>query len=617
MPFILVSFSLIPNYDMKKIILLLLNICLLSSFSYSAGKFALGVNLDENGAFVNIVNQTNRYSGAVGFDSLGWAVSDFDLVLLDGRPATEWNGTIDDPEQYRIDYSGRYKSSFKGTAQLRATGTSVAVENQIWDPVSNTTFFDIVISGYPESNHGLVFLKFTNTRRTANDTLKSGITELKVNRPGYPVSTNKIFTDEYINLCKSADFACYRFYNVQNIWDGEPTYPAKKTWNSRKTPYDACQHSMSNINGKSDGWCWEYVTELANLLNKDIWLNVYMSADSDYVANLAKFLKFRLNPEINIYIENSNEVWSPTQATHGPYNKAEADYYKISFDQNYARRTVELSKWFAKAFGADEMNKRIRIILAGQHAYNGRSDTHLNYIKSAFGEPRDFIYATSSALYFGSSKASATDPKVINDGMTEDINSQITDSQVGTYRLNHINKANQWGFAGGCTSYEGGPSIPEGGATANLGNQILANRTEKMKDVVKLNYLEGWKNIGGGLAMYFTLTSGYNRYGCWGITDDYTKPDRNYKMQAVRNIIAESTSSVDGSDEDNLLIYPNPVQDELTLTEDASEIAIYDVLGREVFSKTITLGEKIKLFSLQSGTYFVKINNKIRIMTKI
>ena len=603
---------------MNRYILILLNFCICSLYLFSENKFALGVNLDDNGAFVNIINHTNRYSGAVGYDSLGWPTSDFDLVLLDGRPATEWNGTIDDPEQYRIDYSGTYHASFRGLADVSVSGTSVSITNKTYDPQNNYTYFDLVLGGYPNANHGLVFIKFTNTFRSPQDKINSGITELKVIRPGYPLNSEKTFTDEYLNLCKSANFACYRFYGVQNIWDGEPVYPAKKTWDKRKTPQDASQRTMKSMNGKSDAWCWEYVIELANILKKDIWINIYMSADSDYVANLAGLLKTKLNPEINIYVENSNEVWSPTQATHGPYNKAEADKNKITFDENYARRTIELSRWFTYVFGQSEVNKRIRIILASQHAYSGRSDNHLNYIKSKFGEPKDYIYATSPALYFGSTKATSTDPILINEGMIEDINSQISNSQVGTYRLNHINKANKWGLIGGCTSYEGGPSLPEGGATANLANQILANRTEKMKDVVKKNYLEGWKNIGGGLAMYFTLTSAYNRYGCWGITDDYTKPDRNYKMQAIRDIISTASTSESELITDDVEISPNPVSDFIEIYVGSgskpaftNEIKIYSIYGQSVLSVgTIQeLPLRIDVSMLTPGMYYIRTGN--------
>ena len=569
----------------------------------------LGVNLDGAGAFVNIVNQTNRYSNAAGYDSLGWPTSDFDLVLMDGRPATEWTGAIDDPEQYRVDYSGRYACSFSGSGTVRASGTAVSIENTSYDAVSNTTAFDLVVGGYPNANHGLVFLNFTSTRRSPSSAVNTGVTDLKVHRPGYPLNTNKVFTDEYIALCKAADFACYRFYNVQNIWDGEPAYPAVTRWQNRKTPRDAAQTSMSGMNGKRDGWCWEHMIALANILKKDIWICVHMSCDSSYVAQLATLLKNTLDPVINILVENSNEVWSPTQATHGPYNQADAQAHGITFDQNYARRTVELSGWFGAVFGAQEINNRIRVILAGQHAYNGRSDNHLTYIRGALGEPKDFIYATSTALYFGSTKASSTNPADINDGMFEDIAGQIGNAQSATYRLNHITKANTWGFKGGCTSYEGGPHLPAGGGTANLSAQILAHRTSAMGDVITRNYREGWRDLGGGLAMYFTLVSGYNRYGCWGITDDFTKPDRNYKMRAIREMTAASTAVEDetaGQDDYRITASPNPFSTELLLrAEHAVTTRITDVLGRELWRGRIEGDLRVHTFAWPPGVYIV------------
>ncbi len=577
-----------------------------SGYCQVGTQLQLGVNLDDNGAFVNVINHTNRYSKATAYDSLGWANSDFDLVLFDGRPATEWAGTIDDPEQYRIDYSGRYKSSFTGSANVSASGTSVTIENESYDTLTNTTFFDINVGGYPNANHGLVFLSFTNTRRTPADTVNSGITNLKVMRPGYELGTPKTFTDEFITLCKAADFACYRFYNVQNIWNGEPEFPTKTTWNRRKTPLDAAQQSLAEINGKRDGWCWEYIIELSNILKKDIWVCVHMSCDSDYVANLAKLLKEKLDPSIKIYVENSNEVWSPSQLTFGPYNREEAKFNGITFDENYARRSVELSNWFSTVFGKDEINNRIRVILSGQASYNGRSDNHLNYIKKVFGEPKDFIYATSAALYFGSTKSADTNPLMINQGMQESIDDQIANSNSSVYRLNHINKAKSWGLKGGCTSYEGGPGVPSGGGTANLRNQILANRTEQMGAVVKYNYKEGWSEIGGGLALYFTLVSRYNRYGCWGITDDYTKPDRNFKMKAIRELTSKSaTVKSDDTNSDLSIIYNSETSFVNVHTPRVVRVvSLYNILG-EVVSKSSST--EISMSECMYGVYFLVI----------
>jgi hypothetical protein len=604
------------NLYMKKILVsisLFISIC-----AASQSKFQLGVNLDDNGAFVNIINHTNRYSNATGYDSLGWPKSNFDLVLLDARPATEWFGSIDDPETYRVNYNGRYKCSFKGLANINVSGTSVSLENKTYDSPSNTTTFDIVIGGFPNANHGLVFLGFTATQRTGASALNTGITNLKVNRPGYPLSSTKIFTDEFISLCKAADFACYRYYNLQNIWDGEPSYPAITKWENRKTPLDASQRSMQAINGKRDAWCWDYIVELSNILNKDIWINIHMSADSNYVSNLAKFLKLKLAPNINIYVENSNEVWSPTQLTHGPYNQAQATFYKITFDQNYARRCVELSKWFGLVYGNNEINKKIRVLLAGQQGYHGRSDNHLNFIQNTFGEPKNYIYANSTALYFGSTKSADTDPLVINDGMLVDINSQISTSANAAYRPVHIAKANTWKLPGGCTSYEGGPHLPAGGGTTNLNNQILAHRTAKMKDAIELSYLEGWKNLGGGLAMYFTLSSAYNRYGCWGLTDDYTNPERNYKMQAMRNIISKTSSIDQNTATLKTSIYPNPANDYIEISLSANSpifqnsiVEIYTVLGQQLMQIEATENTKIDISGLAAGLYFVKVGDMV------
>jgi hypothetical protein len=583
----------------------------------SQSSFNLGVNLDDNGAFVNIMNHTNRFQDAASYDTNGWPESDFKLVMMDGRPVMEWSNVIDDPETYRIDNSGVYKCSFTGSADISTWGSGSSIKNLLKDVQNNITYFDVEIPGPPSSNHGIVVLTFTNTTRSPKGPTNKGITNLKIIRPDYELNTPKIFTDEYINLCKTANFSCYRFYNLQNIWDGEPTYPERTSWEKRKTPQDASQRPMTNLNGKRDGWSWEYIIELANLLNKDIWINIHISCDSLYVSNLARMLMENLNEGINIYIENSNEVWSPTQATHGPYNAAEAKHYGISFDQNYARRTVELSDWFLKIFGSDALNNRIRVILAGQQSYIGRTDNHLNYIMKNFGEPKEIIYSTSTTCYFGSSNPNGT-PDEINDGMIDEINKQISDTKSYQYRLNHINKAREWGLTGECTSYEGGPHLPAGGGTTNLDNQILSHRTKKMGDIIKLNYLEGWKNLGGGLAMYFTLNSAYNRYGCWGLTDDYTKPDRNYKMQAVRDILS-GISDVDEQKTTKLshLITPNPVSEyiEIYLNEvsQSKYILIYNTIGECIFNGKSTQGGimKLNISNLPNGVYYMRTGNMI------
>lgn len=514
--------------------LLLLFLIVIASVPAEAASRPLGVNLTSRGAFVDIIKQAHRYKGVSKFDEHGWPMGDFQLII-DRRPVAEWSGHIDDPERHRVDYSGVYEGSFVGQATVRATGGGCSIVSQRYAFAENKTYFTLEVPAPDRPNHAFIMLSFSDTLRHQKSARGTGITELKLHRPGYPLDTDKLFTDEYLTLCEAADFQCYRFYGVQNIWGSEPAYPNVTRWKNRKLPEDAAQSAIEEI-GKRDGWCWEYIIMLANHLGEDIWINIPISCDEDYVLQLARMLQRQLRPDITIYVENSNEVWSPKHQTHGPYNQAQAEARGIGFDENYARRSVELAKLFARVFGEEAINERIRVILAGQHAYHGRSDKHLKYIDNTFGSPKQFIYATSIALYFRSTHPDG-DPEAINQGMLEDIHAQINDPKQNTYRGNPLDKARQWELPGGCTSYEGGPHIPSGGSLQNLDNQILAHRTPQMKDILKENYEDGWFALGGGLSLYFSLDSGYNRYGCWGLTDDYTQPDRNHKMQAVREIL--------------------------------------------------------------------------------
>ena len=85
----------------------------------------VGVNLTSGGAFVNLLDQSNRFQDAAAYDADGWPRDDFSLVVMDGRPAREWAGHVDDPDGYRVDYSGTYAGSFQGQATLSPSGGTV------------------------------------------------------------------------------------------------------------------------------------------------------------------------------------------------------------------------------------------------------------------------------------------------------------------------------------------------------------------------------------------------------------------------------------------------------------------------------------------------------------
>ena len=101
-----------------------------------------------------------------------------------------------------------------------------------------------------------------------------------------------------------------------------------------------------------------------------------------------------------------------------------------------------------------------------------------------------------------------------------------------------VAKAAAWNLVGGYCSYEGGPDYG-GGDTINLDNRILCNRDPGMATEYKYNLDDAFFGLGANMAVQFTLTSAYTRYGCWGLTDDVAYPDRNYKFQAARDLLGE------------------------------------------------------------------------------
>lgn len=82
-----------------------------------------------------------------------------------------------------------------------------------------------------------------------------------------------------------------------------------------------------------------------------------------------------------------------------------------------------------------------------------------------------------------------------------------------------------------------------------------------------------------------------------------------------------ATSIVENEKFSELIIYPNPAQDmlhiEIANLKANSTIAITDVLGKIVLTKTfINNSQNIDISSLQSGVYFVKVENRIGSVSK-
>ncbi len=509
---------------------------------HAAPRYPLGVGLEGIGGrgleFVDVMKTLRPWEGANGgpvqTDAQGWPLSDARSVAFDMRPAMAWAPPMDDPDAYQIDVSGTYSLSFVGKASVSAHSDpgGATVTDMKHDSATSTSTAKVNLA----KGAGLLVLTFTGTQ--------GGVKNVKLIRPGYPVDTKQVFHTPFLKAL--APFPVLRFMdwldtNGNNLFYGDPPPRNQLSWANRRLPVDATQNA-----GTKHGVAWEYVVALANETKKDIWINIPAPASDDYVRKLAEMLKQQVNANSAIYVEYSNEVWNWgfIQAT---YNKmaAEADGKqagsKLADDgkndmeslrrRRHARRSIEITKIFGEVFGAVEINKRIKPVLAWWAIFPDQYADMLAWVQRNYGAPSKLFTGIAMAPYFNGEKASKTaSVDQVLDAM------QAASDGWRKMRTDFIAIAKQYNLKPMC--YEGGADNG-GGDPANVGNRIRANRHPRMGELVRRDLKDNWFDLGGDLFMYFTLSSAYSRYGCWGLTEDITKLDTP-KYKAATSLLKVS-----------------------------------------------------------------------------
>lgn len=506
----------------------------------------IGVELDGIGdgarakPFVDVAKTLRPWTTTDGntpapLDANGWPKSDAMTVLFDIRPVPAWNPPIDDPDAFQPDWSGTYKLRFTGQAVLAPGDAGQArIANQRYDAPSNTTTADVIVP----KGAGLLVLSFTQTRRTANSPTDTGLTNLRMIRPGYPADTKQVFTNEF--LASLQPFRILRFMDWTSTnhnpgFYGDAGHHALN-WADRHLPTDATQQDY----GTKYGAAWEYVIALANRAHKDIWINIPVAATDDYVQQLARLLKKTLAPDLKIYLEHSNEVWNFGFPQY-TYNKLAAveevgkGRSSLNSDgtqdqeewarRRHAKRLIEIATIFKGVFGAHAIPARIRPIYAAWVIQpEGYYANVLKWVATTYGPPKNYFYGIAGAAYFNAEKAApnASPEEIVRVMRAASDNNRKWRTQIqaiaAAYGLKHC-------------QYEVGPDNG-GGSTVNVANRIRANRLPSMKELMLHDARDNWFARGGDLYMVFAHCSAYSRYGCWGLSEDIA--NRNTpKWQAI------------------------------------------------------------------------------------
>lgn len=462
-----------------------------------------------------------------------------------------------------------YKLSFAGTATLSCDGCTVANQTT----AANTTSADVIMQ--PGVN---VILTFTNTRRLPSDQAPTGVTNVRLISPGYQATD--IFNRDF--LARLTIFTNIRFMNILGPSGIGSPGNTEVNWSDRTKPGYSVQ---------TNGLAYEYVVLLGNLTGKNVWINIPLSANADYVTKVAQLFAYGsdgdlpytgpngsmtdpaanprpapanpayppLNSNLKLFVEYSNEIWNvfdyPANSNQNiAYATSEytaGNPYGYSVDQNLTsylpanfqmglqremRKILEISDSFRAVFG-NSMMTRVRPVFASQFQNWPLFTIPLDYAASRGYSPlSNRLYGVATAVYI-----------TVNDEENDD--TLASASQALDQMQNNLTKAG--GFNDGIDQfkalvarydsnlkfigYEGGPGNK--GAKSYAAKRA-AQTDPRMKSII-LNLFHHWYSSGGDLIVYHSLCNSWDpgTFGFFGLSTDITS-EAGPKWDAVKQLAA-------------------------------------------------------------------------------
>ena len=242
---------------------------------YRGGSVAFAPIID--GAFSADANQY------VPMDAQGWPTS---MTLTDGRTADQYWSIIgggrylDEINGPLILPAGQYELTWEGEGTISVSNTTVVVES------NNAMTVD-----YQGVGELVVILDDTDPQGTGNY-----IRNISLVRPD--AVEGERFNRQYLDFVRP--FSVIRPLHMTGEY---LVYGPRRLWSEHRTA------DYSHWGG-TQGAPFEVMIDLANQSNSDLWLNLPIAADDEFLTNLADLSFQNLESVRKVYIELGNEVWN-------------------------------------------------------------------------------------------------------------------------------------------------------------------------------------------------------------------------------------------------------------------------------------------------------------------
>lgn len=360
----------------------------------------------------------------------------------------------------------------------------------------------------------------------------------------------QFFNPEWISFIKKFQVLRYMDWmktnnSTQQKWKDRP-HVTDYTWTIKGVPIEA-------------------MIELSNHLSSDPWFNIPHNADYEYIENFALLVKKRLDKNLRIYVEHSNEVWNwMFKQTHFAQSSAYTEWGEQGdhYLQWHGMKTSKICSLWKTIFG-NESNRVICVL--GVHPgsiYHAKSALKCeSWVRDGNMPCYKNIDAIAITGYFtgcidghvrkneewkirkvqswlkNMNKAMEKAYKQTLEGKIFSCNRTLVSLKENYNNFRKL--ADQYNLH--LFVYEGGQHITANGSPYQddknfIEFHIKFNRSEYMYKLTKANF-ENWKSSNGELFVYFNDITPPSKYGSWGSMDhlrDYASP----KIRAINDFFS-------------------------------------------------------------------------------
>lgn len=344
---------------------------------------------------------------------------------------------------------------------------------------------------------------------------------------------NRAFLDRLQN------FRVLRFMDWMRT-NGSP----QQEWNQRPLITDSTYSSTRGVPA-------EVLMDLANRTNTEPWFNMPHQASDDYIRQFAVLAKQRLQRNLRVYIEYSNETWNAAFPQYswlvqqGRASFAAGDDFQRAINWS-GRRTAEMCDIWKSTWG--ESGYRVICVAASQAANAWTAMQVLDCPLWSQGAPcaGHGLSALAIAPYIGGYLGNPAFQSQVEswtfepDGGLASLFGEMTDggrlTGASAPLAGALSQSLGWVAANRIVAqehsveliaYEGGQhlvgiaGVENNAAISEL--FISANRNARMGQLYS-NFLAGWRDRGGRLFVNFSLAEKPSRWGSWGILEYITQP---------------------------------------------------------------------------------------------